>query len=61
MQLENIGYAEKRWLDLFVDASMCFRNRIGEAVDLARARGISALLYQFSSLHGASGLPGVLL
>lgn len=46
MQLENIGYAEKRWPDLFMDSSRDF-DRIGEAVNLARGRGISTLLYNF--------------
>lgn len=46
MQLENIGYAKKRWSEIFVDTSMEF-GCAGEAIDLVRARGMQAFLYNF--------------
>jgi len=46
MQLENIGFARKIWADQFYDSSADFAP-IGAALDLARARGIAALLYNF--------------
>lgn len=46
MQLENIGYAEKKWSDIFVDTSAGFE-QIGDAIDLVRALGKPAFLYNF--------------
>jgi len=48
MQLENIGFGRKNWDTLFFDnsPSEAFAP-IAEAVDLVRARGIEALLYNF--------------
>ncbi|WEK51072.1 MAG: His-Xaa-Ser system radical SAM maturase HxsC [Candidatus Kaistia colombiensis] len=46
MQLENIGYARKNWDELFEDTSISF-GHVASALDLARARGISAVLYNF--------------
>jgi His-Xaa-Ser system radical SAM maturase HxsC len=46
MQLERIGYARKNWNNIFFDHSQDF-SRIGAAVDLVRARGIQALLFNF--------------
>lgn len=46
MQLENIGFAKSRWSELFVDTSEDFRP-IASAVEIARAAGVEALLYNF--------------
>ncbi|BBE72979.1 His-Xaa-Ser system radical SAM maturase HxsC [Oharaeibacter diazotrophicus] len=46
MHLENIGYARRDWPDLFADTSVAFAD-VAEALDLARARGIQAVLYNF--------------
>jgi len=46
MQVENIGYARRDWPNLFADTSVAFAD-VAEALDLARARGIQAVLYNF--------------
>jgi len=46
MQLENIGYGRMNWNDLFEDNSVRF-SEIGDALDIAKAKGISAQLYNF--------------
>lgn len=46
MQLENIGYGRQNWGELFLDNSVAF-NPIGEALDIARSRGVNAVLYNF--------------
>lgn len=46
MQLENIGFGRQHWGELFFDNSLSFRC-IGEALNIARARGIEAVLYNF--------------
>lgn len=46
MQLENAGYARRDWDELFFDNSLDFE-RIGAAVDIARARGVDTRLYNF--------------
>jgi len=46
MQLENIGYARRDWDKLFHDSSTEFAS-VGSAIDIAQARGVKALLYNF--------------
>jgi His-Xaa-Ser system radical SAM maturase HxsC len=46
MQLERIGYARMNWDKIFFDHSVEFAP-IGSALDIARARGIDARLYNF--------------
>lgn len=46
MQMENIGFAEAKWSELFVDTS-CEFSAIEEATGLVRARGIPVFLYNF--------------
>lgn len=46
MQLENIGYGRLNWNELFYDHSEEF-GPIGEAIDLARSRGVNVWLYNF--------------
>lgn len=46
MQLENIGYGRQNWDGLFYDNSVIF-DPVGEAIDIARSRGIAARLYNF--------------
>src|SRR4051794_4781227 len=46
MQLENIGYARRRWDKLFFDHSTRF-DTLAEAVDLAASRSIPVQLYNF--------------
>ncbi|RWQ22732.1 His-Xaa-Ser system radical SAM maturase HxsC [Mesorhizobium sp.] len=46
MQLEDIGYGRKNWRQLFCDTSISF-GPIAKAVDIAEARGLTALLYNF--------------
>jgi hypothetical protein len=44
MQLENIGYGRKNWDRLFYDSGAEFAP-VGNAIDVARARGIGVALY----------------
>jgi His-Xaa-Ser system radical SAM maturase HxsC len=46
MQLENIGYGRMNWRGLFFDSSATFEP-IGQAVDIAKARGLHPQLYNF--------------
>ena len=46
MQLENIGFARKRWDELFFDHSKDF-SPIADAVDVASLRGSDVALYNF--------------
>lgn len=46
MQLENIGYGRMNWKSLFWDHSINF-SHLAEALDMAKARGIEARLYNF--------------
>lgn len=46
MQLENIGFARNRWQNLFFDHSEDF-DLIAEALDVSRAHGSPARLYNF--------------
>jgi His-Xaa-Ser system radical SAM maturase HxsC len=46
MQLENIGFGRMNWERLFYDHSIRFEP-IGAAIDIARARGVETLLYNF--------------
>ena len=46
MQLERIGYARKNWANIFFDHSLGF-NVIGTAIDIALARGVRPLLFNF--------------
>ena len=46
MQLENIGYGRKNWDQLFFDNSKSFEP-VGQALDVATARGMPAALYNF--------------
>ncbi len=46
MQLENIGYGRMNWRSLFFDSSADFEP-VGQAIDIARARGLHPLLYNF--------------
>lgn len=46
MQLENIGFGRMNWDCLFHDHSLGFEP-IGAAIDVARGRGVEALLYNF--------------
>ena len=46
MQLENIGYGRMNWDSLFLDNSRDF-TPIAKAIDIVRARGLEALLYNF--------------
>ena len=46
MQLENIGYGRMNWDSLFLDNSLDF-TPIAKAIDIVRARGHEALLYNF--------------
>lgn len=46
MQLENIGYGRMNWRSLFFDSSADFEP-VGQAIDIARARGLQPLLYNF--------------
>jgi His-Xaa-Ser system radical SAM maturase HxsC len=47
MQLENIGFARNRWLELYVDHSRNF-GPIGEALSLAVLHGVNARLFNFA-------------
>jgi His-Xaa-Ser system radical SAM maturase HxsC len=46
MQLENIGYGRLNWTELFHDHSQRFKP-VGDAIDLARSRGLDVWLYNF--------------
>jgi His-Xaa-Ser system radical SAM maturase HxsC len=46
MQLENIGYGRQNWHKLFFDNSELF-GPIAEALNIACARGVRAVLYNF--------------
>lgn len=46
MQLENIGFGRQNWDALFFDNSVSFEP-IAEALNVARARGLDASLYNF--------------
>lgn len=46
MQLENIGFARRRWNNLFVEHWSCF-SRIAEAIDYALLHGVRAQLFNF--------------
>lgn len=46
MQLERIGYARKNWADIFFDHSLDFE-QLATALDIALARGIRPLLFNF--------------
>ena len=46
MQLENIGYARMNWHQIFYDHSRAFEP-VASALDIARARGVDARLYNF--------------
>jgi His-Xaa-Ser system radical SAM maturase HxsC len=46
MQLENTGYARKNWKEQFCDSSVEFA-AIAAAIDIARALGLSPVLYNF--------------
>lgn len=54
MQLENAGYARNAWRQLFYDNSQSF-DCIAEAIDIARARGLSVSLYNFPRCTVAPG------
>ncbi|MFE0014131.1 His-Xaa-Ser system radical SAM maturase HxsC [Mesorhizobium sp. NPDC059054] len=46
MQLENIGYARQNWNRLFYDSFSGFE-AVGQAIDIARSRGIDVQLFNF--------------
>jgi hypothetical protein len=46
MQLERIGYGRQNWATLFYDNSLDFAP-VGHALDVAHARGIDTLLFNF--------------
>jgi His-Xaa-Ser system radical SAM maturase HxsC len=46
MQLENIGFGRKNWAQLFHDSGADF-SAIGAALDIAAARNLDALLFNF--------------